>query len=268
VVCLLFSTVAWIVAAGTTYVAAGDRSHEAGPHREGLHRGRSARVPNGEPCAGQELTLKVNGTEAPAVTVPYGPITLHGVLHCGTVPIRDAQILLATSGAANVTSNLWVQSGLDGSFSCVLPAGSDRTITASYVSYSDDPRPSVTTSVALSVSAPIELEIEPRRVHNGRWTKWSGRLLGGPFPSPGVSVLPEVKDGRRWMPFDQVIATGKGDSASFAYRYRFGRTTETTTYTFRAALPATGAGGYPYSFGASNEVRVRVIGARAIGETK
>jgi hypothetical protein len=262
--CLLFSTVVWIAAGNTTYVAAGDRSHEDGPHGGGSQQHASAHVPNGEPCAGQELTLKLDGAEGSAVTVPYGPITLHGVLHCATVPIRDAQILLATTGAAELTSDRWVQSGLDGSFSCILPAGSDRTITASYVSYSDDPGPSVRTSVAVSVSAPIELRIEPRTILNGRWVHWHGRLLGGPVPSQGVSVLTEVKEGhRRWMPFDEVVATGSGNDATFAYRYRFRRTTTTTTYTFRAALPATGAGGYPYSFGASNEVRVRVIGSGA-----
>jgi hypothetical protein len=59
-----------------------------------------------------------------------------------------------------------------------------------------------------------------------------------------------------------VVATGAGETASFAYRYRFTRTFAPTTYKFRVSLPKTGAGEYDYAPASSNEVSVRVLGAR------
>ena len=50
------------------------------------------------PCAGVELGLEING-ERGAPVIPYGrTVTVSGVLHCGTVAIRDAQVAIATVG--------------------------------------------------------------------------------------------------------------------------------------------------------------------------
>ncbi len=218
--------------------------------------GAPAGIPNGNPCAGQELTLKIDGKEGSAV-VAYGPISVRGVLHCGTVPIRNAQVLITTTGSSpEVSTSAWLQTTLDGSFSYMLPAGPNRILNASYTSYSDDPYPSVTAQATVKVRPKIELQILPRTVHNRHVIRWSGRILGGPFPEQGVTLDTEVKIGKRWMPFDQLIVLGEGD---FGYSYRFLRTTTPTTYTFRVALPATGSGEYPYAFGSSNVVRVRVL---------
>ena len=60
--------------------------------------GSPAHIANGDPCAGVELGLEVNG-ERGAPVIPYGrTVTVSGVLHCGTVPIRDAQVAIATVG--------------------------------------------------------------------------------------------------------------------------------------------------------------------------
>lgn len=66
-------------------------SAAARQHRE------DADFPNGDPCAGQELTLKIDGQKGSPI-LSYGPITIRGVLHCGTVPIRDASIAVAEVG--------------------------------------------------------------------------------------------------------------------------------------------------------------------------
>jgi hypothetical protein len=69
-----------------------------------------------------------------------------------------------------------------------------------------------------------------------------------------VTLLVEVREGRRWQPFDEVVAL-KG---RFAYRYTFLRTTQPTSYRFRVALPASGSAGYAYDPGGSNAITVHV----------
>ena len=41
------------------------------------------------------------------------------------------------------------------------------------------------------------------------------------------------------------VAAATGDGR-FSYRYTFERTTQSITYTFRMAIPASGVPGYPY----------------------
>lgn len=215
-----------------------------------------AGVPNGDPCAGQELTLKIDG-ERGSASVAYGPIVVRGVLHCATVAIRNAEVLITTTGSSpEASTSTWVQTKLDGSFSIVLQAGPNRALNASYTSYSDDPYPSVETKATIKVRPRIELQILPRTVRNGHLVTWSGRILGGPFPEQGVTLETQVKSGKHWMPFAQLIVRREGD---FGYSYRFLRTTTPTTYALRVALPATGSGEYPYAFGSSNVVRVHVL---------
>ncbi len=62
--------------------------------------------------------------------VPYGKsVMVRGVLHCGTVPIRDARVAIATlGGPASAAIDTSVQSALDGSFSYKVPRGPDRTL--------------------------------------------------------------------------------------------------------------------------------------------
>jgi hypothetical protein len=70
-----------------------------------------------------------------------------------------------------------------------------------------------------------------------------------------VTLEVEVREGRHWRVFDQVVANGKG---RFHDTYRFHATSEPTIYTFRVALPDSGSGGYSYTPGASNTVDVHV----------
>ena len=214
-------------------------------------------IVNGQsPCAGEELDLEVNGRAKPP-TVTYGkPVTIRGVLHCGTVPIRNARIVISTIGGPPSTAiDTTVQTALDGSFSYKVPAGPDRELQFSYTAYSDDPGPSATATAAISVRPRIKLRIGPRHTSNGHVIHWNGTIDGGPFPSRGVTLEVEVREGRHWKVFAQTVAGSKG---RFHYSYRFHATTEPATYTFRVALPDTGAGNYPYSSGASNTIRVHV----------
>lgn len=117
----------------------------------GEQGGAPAGAPNGDPCAGQELSLKIDGQEvktdgSEAPIVSYGATTVTGVLHCGTVPIREAELVVTSVGClhgavAPIDSS--ITTGLDGSFSFVVPPGPDRVLRFSYTSYSNDPGPSV-----------------------------------------------------------------------------------------------------------------------------
>jgi hypothetical protein len=69
-----------------------------------------------------------------------------------------------------------------------------------------------------------------------------------------VTLLVQVKVGRRWETFDQ-LQTHNG---LFAYSYKFLRTSTTTTYAFRVALPVSGAAGYDFLPAASRTINVKV----------
>ena len=214
-------------------------------------------IANGQsPCAGETLNLAVNGKTKPPV-IPYGSTaTIRGVLHCGTVPIRGARVLIATlGGPATAAINSFVQTALDGSFSYRAPTGPDRTLKFSYTAFSDDPGPSASASAAIRIRPRIKLRITPHSSSNEHTIHWAGTVAGGPYPPEGVALDVEVQEGRSWRIFDQVVANRKG---GFRYSYRFHATGEATTYTFRVALPHTGAQGYPYTPGASNTVDVHV----------
>jgi hypothetical protein len=101
----------------------------------------------------------------------------------------------------------------------------------------------------------IKLRIKPRGTRNGHSIHWVGTIAGGPYPHQGVTLDVEVQEGRHWRIFDQTVTSKKGQ---FHYSYRFHATNQPTTYTFRVALPHTGAQNYPYTPGASNTIRVHV----------
>jgi hypothetical protein len=214
-------------------------------------------IANGQsPCAGEALSLTVNGKTKPQ-TIPYGKtVTVKGTLHCGPVPVRGARILIATTGGpSRAAINSAVQSAQDGSFSYKVPKGPDRKLQFSYTAYSNDPRPSATATATLQVRPKITLKIKPHRTINGHTIHWTGTITGGPYPQQGVTLDVEVQEGTHWKIFDQTIANMKG---RFRYSYRFHATEQPTTYTLRVALPDTGSQGYPYAPNSSNSINVHV----------
>jgi hypothetical protein len=218
--------------------------------------GRGPHIANGQACAGETLSLAINGKRKPPV-ISFGKIvTVKGVLHCGTIPIRDARVVITTlGGPSRAAIRSSVQTALDGSFSYRVPTGPDRRLEFSYTAFSDDPGPSATAIAAIMISPRIKLRITPHRTRNQHTIHWTGTISGGPYPRHGIGLVAEVQEGRRWKIFDQIIANKKGQ---FRYSYHFHATVEPTTYTFRVALPDTGAPGYFYTPGGSNTVAVHV----------
>ena len=246
-------------AAGNKTIAYNGTITTSGPSLIGVNGGSigGEGVANGQsPCAGEALEVAVNGKRKPPV-VPYGKsVTVRGVLHCGTVPIRNARIAIVTlGGPANAAIDSSVQTALDGSFFYKVPTGPDRSLEFSYTAYSNDPGPSATATATIMIRPRIKLRIKPHHSSDGRRIYWTGTVVGGPYPQQGVALDVEVQEGRHWRIFDQVVANGEGQ---FRYSYRFHATNESTTYAFRVALPHTGAQGYAYTPGASNTVKVHV----------
>ncbi len=246
-------------AAGNQTIAYNGTITTSGPPSVGVNgsiNGRGPHIANGDPCAGEALELAVNGKRRPPI-ITYGKsVTVRGVLHCGTVPIRGARVAVATlGGPGSAAIDTSVETALDGSFAYKVPSGPDRTLEFSYTAYSDDPGPSATATAAIRIRPRIKLRITPHLSSNGHSIHWAGTVTGGPYPRQSVTLDVEVKEGRRWRIFDQVVANSKG---RFHYSYRFHATDEPTSYTFRVGLPDSGSGGYPYTPGASNTINVHV----------
>jgi hypothetical protein len=208
-------------------------------------------TPNGSPaCENPHLSLSLDGKLPRRAVIHYRTRSrISGRLMCGTAPIIGATVTLAGGGLnASVSTNLL------GRFSYTVPRGPNRTITVGYRAFADDHKLAASGMERLFVIPRIRLTISPRRTINGGTIVWHGSVQGGPYPAGGVTLLVEVKEGARWQPFDEIVAA----HGRFAYRYTFLRTTEPTSYRFRVALPANGAGGYRYTPGGSNSVTVRV----------
>jgi len=112
-----------------------------------------------------------------------------------------------------------------------VPPGPNRTLGFSYTSFSDDPAPSVSATATLLVRPVIKLQIEPRKARNHRAIIWTATVLGGPFPSQGITLDTQVHTEGKWTTFDETILPREGTSR--LYKYTFRRTHRPTTYPFR-----------------------------------
>jgi hypothetical protein len=206
-------------------------------------------LPNGTPCAGPQIALTLDGRRKPA-RVRYGRrVEIAGLLHCKTTPIAGALLDVTGGGISTL-----VQTGSQGRFRYLVPVGPSRTLTVAYRAYSDAAGPAALARARIGVYPVLSLSITPRITINGGTIVWRGEVAGGPYPRDGLTLLVQVKAGRRWQTFDQLLT----HNGSFEYAYTFRRTTRTTTYPFRIALPASGAAGYHYLSAASRTIKVKV----------
>jgi hypothetical protein len=211
-------------------------------------------IPNGDPCPTPAIALSEGG-HSRQVTLSYGhSMTITGRLGCGTQPISNASIELSTTSTIAAPTDTALRTAADGSFTYKIAAGTSRRLTLGYRAYSNQDVASAQASLQVNVTPRLKLSIAPHHTHNGGTIHWRGRLEGGPYPPSGVPLLIQVKAGKRWQTFDQVVT----HHGSLKYRYTFHRTTRATTYAFRISLPSGGAVGYPYATGASPKVKVRV----------
>ena len=110
--------------------------------------------------------------------------------------------------------------------------------------------------VRLRVQAGLRFDVTPKRLSNGHSIRMHGRLLGLPVPDRGKRVVLQAR--AKGIPtWARVTMTRTGAAGRFAFRYRFRRTRQLTTYEFRAVSPA--QRGYPYARGWS-KIRRAVVG--------
>jgi hypothetical protein len=102
----------------------------------------------------------------------------------------------------------------------------------------------------------VSLTITPGRTTNGHTITFAGHVSGGYIARGGLPLNIEYREGDRWMVYDEVRASAS--TGRFVYHYTFERTTESITYTFRVAIPATGVSGYPFAPAASPARSVHV----------
>ena len=129
----------------------------------------------------------------------------------------------------------------DGSFAYVVGPGPSRRIVVSYRAGAGE---RARTTATLLVTPRITLTIMPTATTNGHTITFSGQVSGGAEPPGGLPLELEYLEGTRWMIYD-VVHTDPADGR-YVYRYTFRRTTQSITYTFRFAIPASGVAGYPY----------------------
>lgn len=143
-----------------------------------------------------------------------------------------------------------VRTGSDGGFSYLVAPGSSRTLRFSYRSAAHF----AVRDIEVLVRGSATLRASRRALRNGQSVLFAGRISGGTVPR-GKLVQLQVRVGRAWRTFAVVRTRARG---GFRHRYRFTRTRRTTTYRFRALVPA--ERGYPYAGARSPGVRVRVRG--------
>jgi hypothetical protein len=174
----------------------------------------------------------------------------HGLpISAATLDVQS-QVLLA--GATFQTIG-HVTTAADGSYRVVVPAGPSRYVRIGYRSHLADRSYAAAADVGELVSAAAKLSTSPRHVRNGQRVVFRGRILGGWIPARGEPVEIQAKVGRSWHDVMAALARRGG---RFRASYRFTRTPERVTYTFRAVVRSTA--GYPYAPGASNPARVGV----------
>lgn len=130
-----------------------------------------------------------------------------------------------------------------------VPAGPNREVDVLY----RDQAGETSQAVRFFSTARPTLQANPRRTRNhGRPVLFRGKLPG-PLARGRVVVLQAWAGPDHWLTFRQATTDAAG---RFRTRYRFNRTRQSITYTFRALVPR--QAGYPWLSGASRWVRVRV----------
>ncbi len=170
-------------------------------------------------------------------------------------PIAGARLELsatpAFAGAASVRMT-GSRTRADGTFSLTLPARlSSRTLRLTYRASSAEAQPAAASTLRLAVQAPLTLSISPRKTHQGGTIRFSGRLVAGPVPRGGKSLVLEARSGRgAWIQFHVARTDGHGRYRS-SYRFRF---PGPAAYKFRVVCEA--EADYPFATGSSPTVSV------------
>jgi hypothetical protein len=246
-------------AGGETAVSAPFSIYARGP-LNGTNGGDGARIVAGFPAKvfrGKGKKRHAVFVLRPSHTVAYGKgATIRGTLKgADGQPVSggDVRILVRENrlGAQYVDRGS-VTTGPDGRFVFPVPAGSSRLLRLAYRAYLGDDAYATRSTSTLNTRARISVR-GPRHVGRHGLAKFSGRLVGRPFPPRGITVdLQIFQPGVGWRVFANARTRKSG---TFTVRYHFQRASQ-GRFTFRIRLRPNDA--YPYSRGVSRRVRVRV----------
>jgi hypothetical protein len=193
----------------------------------------------------------------PSHTVRYGKgATIRGTLKGANgqpVNAGNVRILVRENRlGAQYVDRGGVTTGPDGRFVFPVPAGSSRVLRLAYRAYLGDDGYATRSTATLNTRARISVR-GPRHVRRHGVARFSGRLVGRPFPPRGVTVdLQIFQPGVGWRVFGNARTRKSG---TFTVRYHFQRASS-GRFTFRIRLRPSDA--YPYSRGVSRRMRVRV----------
>jgi hypothetical protein len=221
--------------------------------------GGRSQTPNGSgACKGARLQAGFAGRASVSVALGRS-VTMRGRLHCGSRAIKGALLELAVAPAAGAGAvrRAQIRTSADGSFAYVLGSGPSRRITVTYHAFGSTGAPTAKASARLLVTPQITLAITPTQTSNGHTITFTGRVAGGHLPRGGLPLELEYLEGKTWMMY--VVVRASGADGRFVYRYTFRRTTQPITYTFRFVVPSTGVAGYPYRPGTSPARSVHVV---------
>ena len=247
-------------AAGNQAIAYDGTITTSGPSVAGVSggslSGARAHVANGTPCAGAELEVEINGHRRVPV-IPFGrPVTVKGVLHCGTVAIRGAQIAVATVGApASLAINslgaerprrlLRIQGpGGRQSLSALQLHGLQRRHLphGHRARHDRDPRED-------------QAADRPAREQKRRSDPLDWHRRRRPLPAPGCRAPAR---GPRRSPLENVRHGRRARQGQVSLQVQIQIDHRTSDLQIPGRSAPTGSGGYLYTVGASNAVNVHV----------
>jgi hypothetical protein len=246
-------------AGGETAVSAPFSVQARGP-LNGANGGDGARLVAGFPAK----VFRGKGKQRHAVfvlrtthLVPYGKsATIRGTLKgANGQPIAGADVRILVREArlgGQYVDRGGVTTGADGRLKFSVPAGSSRLFRLGYRAYRGDDAFVARSTSTLNVRARISVR-GPKHVRARGTAKFSGRLVGRPFPPRGVTLdLQIFQPGVGWRVF---ATTRTRKTGTFTVRYHFQRA-NTGRFAFRLRLRPNDA--YPYARGVSGRMRVRV----------
>jgi hypothetical protein len=246
-------------AGGETVVSAPVSVQARGP-LNGSNGGDGARLVAGFPAKvfrGKDKKRHAVFVLRSSHTASYGKgATLRGTLKGADgqpVSAADVRILVRENRlGAQYVDRGGVTTGADGRFQFPVPAGSSRVLRLAYRAYLGDDAYATRSTSTLNTRARISVR-GPKRVRRRGVAKFSGRLVGRPFPPRGVTLdLQIFQPGVGWRVFANARTRRSG---TFTVRYHF-QLASYGRFTFRIRLRPNDA--YPYSRGVSRRVRVRV----------
>lgn len=221
-------------------------------------RSRQVRVDNACPVSdvpGAELRARFRGAGS-RVTVPGDRATaLTGRLTDESgAPVRGAKVCVATRVLTDGPAERVISTpttGSDGRFRYRLPAGPSREVRVAHWAGRHEV---IERYLDLQARAVPRLSISPRRtIRNGQKARFEVTIPGPAQAARRVSV--QARANGRWVHVSGGQTNRRGH---WVGSYRFGSTTGTRRYAFRAIV--TRQAGYPYAPGTSAVRRVTVKG--------